>query len=46
MIYWEEKRPITVEILKRLSIRKTALMLGAEHDYSMFIEHEQLPVPC
>jgi hypothetical protein len=34
MIHWDEKRPITVEILKRLSIRKLAAMLGRERDYA------------
>jgi hypothetical protein len=34
MIHWDEKRPITVEILCRLSIRKLAGMLGREQDYA------------
>jgi hypothetical protein len=34
MIHWDEKRPITVEILSRLSIRKLAAMLGREQDYA------------
>ncbi len=34
MIHWDEKRPITVAILKRLSIRKRAIALGREHDYA------------
>jgi len=33
MIHWDEKRPITVEILRRLSIRKLAALLGREQDY-------------
>jgi len=36
MIHWDEKRPITVEILRRLSIRKLAVMLGREQDYAQF----------
>jgi len=36
MIHWDEKRPITVEILKRLSIRKLAAMLGREREYAQF----------
>ena len=36
MIHWDEKRPITVEILKRLSIHKCAVMLGMEQDYLTF----------
>jgi hypothetical protein len=38
MIHWDEKRPVTVEILKRLSIRKLAEMLGRENEYSRFTE--------
>ncbi len=38
MIHWDEKRPITVEILKRLSINKLARMLGRERDYLRFAE--------
>lgn len=34
MINWDEKRPITVEILRRLSIRKLAAALGREQDYA------------
>lgn len=36
MIHWDEKRPITVEILKRLSVRKVAALLGREQDYFGF----------
>ena len=38
MVHWDEKRPITVEILKRLSIRKLAEMMGREHEYDCFTE--------
>lgn len=36
MIYWNDKRPITVDVLKRLSIRKLAAALGLERDYARF----------
>jgi len=44
MIHWDEKRPITVEILKRLSIRKLAAMLGREQDYFRFTDSKDLPL--
>ncbi len=37
MIHWDEKRPITVDILKRLNIHKLAIALGREKDYLRFI---------
>ena len=43
MIHWDEKRPITVEILKRLSIRKLATMLGCEQDYVQFTAIKNRP---
>ncbi|MCE3230144.1 MAG: SAM-dependent methyltransferase [Alphaproteobacteria bacterium] len=36
MIHWDEKRPITVDILKRLSIYKLATMLDRENEYAFF----------
>jgi hypothetical protein len=36
MINWDEKRPITVEILKRLNLRKVAESLGKEDLYLRF----------
>jgi hypothetical protein len=36
MIHWEDKRPITVDILKRLSLQKLAAQLGRQHDYAGF----------
>jgi len=36
MIHWDDKRPITVDILKRLSIEKLAARLGREQDYACF----------
>jgi len=44
MVHWDEKRPITVDILKRLSIRKLAAMLGREHDYARFTSPKNLPL--
>jgi len=44
MIHWDEKRPITVEILKRLSIRKVAAMLGREEEYFRFTDSKDLPL--
>ena len=36
MVHWDEKRPITVELLKRLSIRTLAEALGREREYALF----------
>lgn len=44
MIYWDEKRPITVDILKRLSIRKLASSLGQEPEYEQFIKPVELSI--
>ncbi len=44
MIHWDEKRPVTVEILKRLSIQRLAVMLGHEEDYARFTERQELPL--
>lgn len=44
MIHWDEKRPVTVEILKRLSIRKLAATMGQEQDYDRFTGYENLPL--
>ena len=41
MIHWDEKRPITVEILKRLSIRKLAALADRELDYMRFTSPEE-----
>ena len=42
MIHWDDKRPITVDVLKRLSIHKLAAMLGRERDYACFTRHNNL----
>jgi hypothetical protein len=36
MIHWDEKRPITAEILRRLSIQRLAVLLERESDYWRF----------
>jgi len=36
MIYWADKRPITVDILKRLSLRKLARVLEREKEFDCF----------
>lgn len=38
MINWDEKRPITVEILKRLSLEKVAAVLEKQDSYSRFVD--------
>jgi len=44
MIHWDEKRPITAEILKRLSIQKLAATVDREQDYFRFTERNDLPL--
>jgi hypothetical protein len=44
MTHWDEKRPVTVEILKRLSIQKLAAMLGREEEYARYTECQALPL--
>lgn len=34
MIFWSDKRPITIELLKRLSLRTLAQVLGQEEEYN------------
>jgi hypothetical protein len=36
MVHWADKRPLTVDLLKRLSIRKLAAALGRSAEYEMF----------
>ncbi|WP_423909475.1 SAM-dependent methyltransferase [Candidatus Spongiihabitans sp.] len=38
MIFWDEKRPITVEILRRLSLKAVAAELGELKQYKQWIE--------
>lgn len=37
MIYWNDKRPITIDLLKRLSLQKLASKLGREKEYKMYV---------
>ncbi len=46
MINWDEKRPITVEILKRLNLRKVAELLGKESTYLRFAKRTEGPPTC
>jgi hypothetical protein len=41
MIFWDEKRPITAEILKRLNISEVAAFLGQAATYDDFNNHGQ-----
>lgn len=41
MIFWDEKRPITVEILRRLSFNKMAIELGELAEYQRWAEEQQ-----
>jgi hypothetical protein len=43
MIHWDEKRPITAEILRRLNIQSLANMSGREKDYFWFARTPSLP---
>jgi len=36
LIFWSDKRPITVEVLKRLNIRAVAEELSREHEYDLY----------
>ena len=42
MVHWDEKRPITVDILKRLSIGKLADTLGQGQDYTRFTASDKI----
>ncbi len=44
MIHWDDKRPITAEILKRLSIRKLAALLGRDQEYFDFTTFKDAPL--
>lgn len=41
MIFWDEKRPITIDILKRLSLKAVAKELGVLEDYLQWAEAAQ-----
>ena len=36
MIFWTDKRPITVDLLKRIDLEKVALNLGRDAEYRHF----------
>ena len=36
MIFWDNKRPITIEVLKRLNLHKLSIELNSEKDYLQF----------
>ena len=38
MIFWDEKRPITIEILRRLSLKAVAIELGEFEQYQRWVE--------
>jgi methylase of polypeptide subunit release factors len=44
MIHWDEKRPITAEILRRLNLQKLAAMLRRDKDYSRFAGPQTQPL--
>jgi hypothetical protein len=41
MIYWLDKRPITIEILKRLNLHALSVELGCESDYLGFVRQRR-----
>jgi hypothetical protein len=41
MIFWEDKRPITIDVLKRLSLRNLALSINKEMEYINFTKNNQ-----
>jgi hypothetical protein len=42
MIFWDEKRPITIEILRRLSLKAVAKELGVVENYLRWAEAFQV----
>jgi N-6 DNA Methylase len=42
MIFWDEKRPITIDILKRLSLKAVARELGVLENYLQWAESVQI----
>ena len=44
MINWDEKRPITVDLLRRLSIEKLATQLGRRDEYVRFTTAQHGPL--
>ncbi|WP_396134381.1 SAM-dependent methyltransferase, partial [Chamaesiphon sp. VAR_48_metabat_135_sub] len=46
MIFWDEKRPITIDILKRLSLKSVTKELGSLEDYLQWDEAIQITSNC
>jgi hypothetical protein len=44
MIFWSEKRPITVELLKKLDLSKLAAELGRKSEYDRFLMEASGPL--
>ncbi len=42
MIFWDEKRPIKIDILRRLSLKAVARELGVLEDYLQWAEAFQV----
>lgn len=40
MIFWDEKRPITIQVLRRLSIKEVAIELGEFDQYQRWAENQ------
>ena len=36
MIFWDNKRPITIELLKKLNLRKLSQAMNREHQYNLY----------
>jgi hypothetical protein len=41
MIFWSDKRPITVELLKRLNLHALSIELGCEAKYLTFTKQRK-----
>ncbi|WP_246275575.1 SAM-dependent methyltransferase [Brasilonema bromeliae] len=48
MIFWSDKRPITIELLKRLNLRTLAQVLGREEEYNSYVlsSYHQQSLSC
>lgn len=43
MIFWEDKRPITVDVLKRLNLQLVARLLNKDSEYLEMVEQKGMP---
>jgi hypothetical protein len=43
MVFWSEKRPITVDLLKRVDLEKVAKRLGRSDEYRLFTKRDDNP---